>query len=183
MHDVPASERQVGVRRAGRASDSSLLALKPVSATTFTANRGVSACPAISDNDSTVSAGCDGLTMNEPLQLRGIELRYALTMHLFRHGSATITELAEALRWHGFAVRGRASKAISDALRWEMRYGRVRRLGRGRYGPGSMPRGTEHRIHKRELALREQARLSLIAGHAETPLFGAAGGAHETPVA
>jgi hypothetical protein len=96
--------------------------------------------------------------MNEPLQLRGIELRYALTMHLFRHGSATITELAEALSWHGFAVGGHASKAISDALRWEMGYGRVRRLGRSRYGPGWMPRGTEHRIHKRVLALRDQAK-------------------------
>jgi hypothetical protein len=95
--------------------------------------------------------------MNEPLRLRGIELRYALTMHLFGHGPATLAELADALAWHGFAVGGRASKTLSDALRWEMGYGRVRRLGRGRYGPGWMPRGTEHRIRKRLLALREQA--------------------------
>jgi hypothetical protein len=95
--------------------------------------------------------------MNEPLQLRGTELRYALTMHLFAHGPATIAELADALARHGFAVGGRTSKSISDALRWEMGHGRVRRLGRGRYGPGWIPRGTQHRIHKRVLALRDQA--------------------------
>ncbi len=98
--------------------------------------------------------------MDDALQLRGIELRYALTMHLFSHGPASIAELANALAWHGFAVGGRASKSISDALRWEMGYGRVRRLGRGRYGPGWMPRGTEHRINKRVMALRDQASCS-----------------------
>jgi hypothetical protein len=66
--------------------------------------------------------------MKEPLQLRGIELRYALTMHLSSHRPTSIAELADAPAWHGFAVAGRASKSISDALRWEMGYGRVRRL-------------------------------------------------------
>ena len=108
--------------------------------------------------------------MNDALQLRGIELRYSLTMHLFRHGPATITELADALAWHGFAVGGRASKSISDALRWEMGYGRVRRLGRGRYGPGWMPRGTEHRIHKRVLALRDQTSCRSQPGTPTHPL-------------
>lgn len=96
---------------------------------------------------------CDGAAMN----LHGIELRYVLTMQLAVHGPATIAELMDALKWHSFSVRGRPSKAISDALRWEIEHGRVRRLGRGRYGPGCMPRGTEHRIHQRVLALREAA--------------------------
>ena len=69
--------------------------------------------------------------MNDTMQLQGIELRYVLTMHLLSHGPASITELADAVAWHGFAVAGRASKSISDALRWEMGYGRVRRLGGG----------------------------------------------------
>jgi hypothetical protein len=89
--------------------------------------------------------------------LRGIELRYVLTMELFHNGPATVAELTNALAAQGFCVAGRASKAISDALRWERGYGRVRRLGRGRYGPAWMPRGTEHRIHKRVLALRAEA--------------------------
>ena len=107
--------------------------------------------------------------MNETLQLRGIELRYTLTMQLFRHGPATIAELAGALAFHGFAVGGRPSKAISDALRWEMAHGRVRRLGRGRYGPGWMPRGTEHRIHNRTLALRRQVSCRCEAGTTSHP--------------
>jgi hypothetical protein len=61
-------------------------------------------------------------------------------------------------------------KSVSDALRWEMRYGRVRRLARGRYGPGWMPRGTEYRIHQRVLALRtEAAQLSLGGGQKARP--------------
>jgi hypothetical protein len=92
-------------------------------------------------------------------QLHGTELRYVLTMHLAVHGPATITELIDALTWQGFCVRGRPSKAVSDALRWEVGRDRVRRLGRARYGPGCMPRSTEYRIHQRVLALREEAKL------------------------
>jgi hypothetical protein len=92
--------------------------------------------------------------------LRGIELRYVLTMHLFLHGRATINELVEALAYHGFEVDGPAGKSVSDALRWERRRGRVRRLARGVYGPGRMPCGTEHRIHRRVLALRDEANRS-----------------------
>jgi hypothetical protein len=97
--------------------------------------------------------------MNQPL--KGIELRYVLTMHLSQHGPATISEMIDALDRHGFCVRDRASKAVSDALRWEIGRGRVRRLGRGRYGPASIPRSTEYRIHQRVLSLRAAAGLSL----------------------
>jgi hypothetical protein len=97
--------------------------------------------------------------------LRGTELRYVLTYHLALHGPATIADLIEMLDWHGFETSGRASKAISDALRWEMRRDRVRRRGRGLYFPGPIPRGTEHRIHTRVLKLRAEAKqLSLRGG-------------------
>ena len=97
--------------------------------------------------------------------LRGIELRYALTLYPFQHGPTTIPDLIDALEYQGFDVPGRASKAISDALRWEIGRGRVRRLRRGLYGPGSLPRATEHRVHSRVLALRAEA--AVIAGHDE----------------
>lgn len=114
--------------------------------------------------------------MTDTMQLRGIELRYVLTMHLFSHGPASITDLADAVAWHGFAVAGRASKSISDALRWEMGYGRVRRLGRGLYGPGWMPRGSEHRIRKRVMALRHHVSCRYEAGTSSHPkLLGTAG--------
>jgi hypothetical protein len=106
--------------------------------------------------------------MNNSRRLHGIELRYMLTMHLFDHGAATVTNLVQTLAAQGFDVGGRASKSVSDALRWEIRRGRVHRLGRGRYGPASMPRGTQHRIHERVLALRaEVRRLSLEGGHTD----------------
>jgi len=95
------------------------------------------------------------------MNLQGIVLRYVLTMHLARNGPATIPEMMDVLNAQGFRVSGRASKAISDALRWEMGRDRVRRLGRGLYGPRYIPRGTEHRIHQRVLALRAAAKLSL----------------------
>jgi hypothetical protein len=95
------------------------------------------------------------------MNLRGIELRYVLAMHLAHNGRATIAEMIHALEVQGFRVPGRASKIISDALRWEAERDRVRRLRRGLYGPGNIPRSTEHRIHQRVLALRAKAKLSL----------------------
>jgi hypothetical protein len=89
--------------------------------------------------------------------LRGIELRYVLIINLTLHGPATIPTLVETLEYQGFGLAGRASKAVSDALRWEMRRGRVRRLRRGLYAPGSMPRSTEQHIHNRVIALRAEA--------------------------
>jgi hypothetical protein len=108
-------------------------------------------CPPHSDNRGCVAPACNGSAMRV---LRGTELRYVLTFHLANQGPATVAELIEGLRHHGFSVRGRPSKAVSDALRWEMEHGRVHRLGRGRYGPGYIPRSTDHRIHQRVLALR-----------------------------
>lgn len=98
------------------------------------------------------------------MELQGIELRYVLTTHLAHNGPATVAEMIDALAGQGFRPRGRASKAISDALRWEIGRDRVRRLGRGRYGPRHTPRSTEYRIHQRVLALRAAAKLSLRGG-------------------
>jgi hypothetical protein len=100
---------------------------------------------------------CDGPAMNDLRLLKGIELRYVLTHQLFTHGPAAIADLVEALAFQGFGIASPAPKSVSDALRWESGRGRVRRLGRGRYGPGWMPRGTEHRIHTRVQALRDEA--------------------------
>lgn len=101
--------------------------------------------------------------MTDGNPLRGTELRYVLIYHLHHHGPCSVAELAAELAARGFRVRGRASKTISDALRWEREHGRVYRAGRGRYRPASMPRSTEYRIHQRVMALRAQA-----AGHAPT---------------
>lgn len=95
--------------------------------------------------------------MTNKRRLRGVELRCVLTLHLFQHGPTSVADLLDMLDYHRFDVAGRASKAVSDALRCEMTHGRVRRLRRGQYGPVAMPRSTEYRIHNRALALRAEA--------------------------
>ncbi len=94
--------------------------------------------------------------MSNTLQVRGTDLRYLLTAYLFDHGPASVDELVDALAYHGFAIAGRASKAVSDALRWEIAHGRVVRLGRGRYGHGTMPAATERQILVRVRALHDE---------------------------
>src|ERR1700692_3862029 len=110
--------------------------------------------------------------MNRPPNVRGIELRYMLTMHLVHNGRATITDLIGALTNQGFAVDGGPPKSVSDALRWEMRRGRVRRIRRGLYGPGSMPRSTEYRMHQRVgvvAARRAHRRIPSSLGQLRSP--------------
>jgi hypothetical protein len=111
--------------------------------------------------------------MTDKRGLWGVELRYALTFYLFQNGPATIVDLIEALEYQGFGIPGRVSKTVSDALRWEIAHGRVQRLGHGRYGPDEMPRATEHRIRKRVLALRAEARL--ISGRDDDAFWDALG--------
>ena len=111
-------------------------------------------CPPHSDNRECVTPSCNGAAMTT---LSGTALRYVLTFHLQNQGAATVAELIEGLVHHGFCVRGRPSKVVSDALRWEIEHGRVHRLGRGRYGPGYVPRSTDYRIHQRVLTLRAAA--------------------------
>ncbi len=96
--------------------------------------------------------------MDDSRVLRGIELRYALTLFLAQHGPTSITDPIDGLTWQGFVIHGDPPKSVSDGLRWERRHGRVRRLRRGIYAPLEMPRATEYRIHKRVMELRSQAR-------------------------
>lgn len=106
--------------------------------------------------------------------LRGTVLRYVLICLLQEASPSTIPQLVAGLEQWGFAVDGRPSKTISDALRWERRRGRVERWGRGFYVAGDIPRGSEHRIVRRVAALREEARarrleaLSREGGHVES---------------
>ena len=94
--------------------------------------------------------------MSQLMTVSGTDLRYLLTAYLFDHGPATVEELVEALAYHGFLLVGRPSKAVSDALRWEVSRGRAVRLGRGYYRPGSMSRALHYRIVKRVRALHDE---------------------------
>ena len=64
-------------------------------------------------------------------RIYGTELRYVLTFYLSQNGRAGISELIDALEYYNFQAPGNPAKSISDALRWEIGHGRVRRLRRG----------------------------------------------------
>ena len=92
------------------------------------------------------------------MQLSGLDLRYALTTALLRAGvPLTVPDLVRALERDGFTCWGRASKEVSDALRWEVGRGRVVRVRRGVYVAGHMPKQTRSRIVRRVADLRVMA--------------------------
>jgi len=71
------------------------------------------------------------------------ELRYRLSLLLLdAHRTMTVAELVTAMTAVGAPMQTRPSKAVSDALRWEVHRGRAVRLTRGRYRTGHIPRST-----------------------------------------
>jgi hypothetical protein len=89
--------------------------------------------------------------------LIGLDLRYALTVRLLEVGRVLSTrELVASIQSDGFVIVGRPSKTVSDALRWEVRRGRVVRRGRGIYAAGVVPRETKSRMIRRVSHLRYQ---------------------------
>ena len=81
--------------------------------------------------------------------LSGRPLRYLLTETIWERGPSTVGDLVARVAELGLVLPGRPSKVVSDELRWEIARGRVQRLGRGRYGPGAMPRQTRAWIRAR----------------------------------
>jgi hypothetical protein len=55
----------------------------------------------------------------------------------------TVRQLTEELERSGFRVNGRASKAISDSLRWAIPRGWISPAGRGAYAPGRIGKSTQ----------------------------------------
>jgi hypothetical protein len=87
--------------------------------------------------------------------LSGRSLRYLLTIVLTDAGRPMrLAELVDAVHRAGFAIAGRESKTVSDALRWEVSKGRVRRAGRSVYRAGWMPRSTAWWIREQVRNLR-----------------------------
>ena len=93
--------------------------------------------------------------------IAGRPLRYMLTQLLEQHDTLTIAELCALLKAEGVILPGRPSKVVSDALRWEIRRGRVKRLHRGVYQFDTMARSTKYRIDKRVDAIKEFLRWAL----------------------
>lgn len=84
------------------------------------------------------------------------ELRALLTLHIHAAGQATVADLVEVVRREGVELAGRESKVVSDALRAEVAKGWVRRVRRGTYVPGRLPKSSKHRLRGRVDAARSR---------------------------
>ena len=108
---------------------------------------------------------CPGWSRPEKGEVRGRALRYMLTMALRDAGrSMTVAELVAHCEGQGVVFESRASKLVSDSLRWEMAWGRVRRLRRGVYCFGRIPRSTLRFIRKRLAELVDVLRPPVVWG-------------------
>lgn len=82
-------------------------------------------------------------------ELYGRELRYRLTLVLRdARRPMTVRELLAVFDDADLTIPGRPSKTVSDALRWEIRRGRVRRTARATYATDRIPRSTVRFIRR-----------------------------------
>lgn len=97
-----------------------------------------------------------GMAITGADRIGGTELRHAISVCLLDAASPlSLAEVVAGVEALHCPVPGRASKTVSDALRWEVRKGRAVRLGRSSYRAGTMPRSTEWWI-RRQVASRQQ---------------------------
>ncbi len=78
--------------------------------------------------------------------IRGRGLRFVIVAELMRRSQMTVSEMISMLAERGHVIDGRASKVISDSLRWEVRRNRVTRVRRGLYAYRGAPPTTARRI-------------------------------------
>ena len=102
--------------------------------------------PASTESVTDEQVGPDRVVDPEPLRGRG--LRFVLVNELMKRPSMTVAEMVTTMARYGYDLGGRASKVISDALRWERRRGRVARLARGVYAYHRAPATTARRIKR-----------------------------------
>ena len=87
--------------------------------------------------------------------IRGRHLRYLVVLVLDRSGlDLSPSEIDDRIRRAGFRSPGRPGKAVSDALRWAVANGQVRKVRRGRYAARHVTKQTRHRYRRRIAAHR-----------------------------
>ncbi|MEY2397424.1 MAG: hypothetical protein QOJ00_598 [Actinomycetota bacterium] len=96
-------------------------------------------------------------------RLGGLYLRYelCLVLHEARGRSLTVAEIIERVEADGFTLGPLPHKVVADALRWEVRRGRARRVRRGVFATGHLARSSESKMR---LNLRK-LRAELAARH------------------
>lgn len=90
---------------------------------------------------------------------QGRELRALLVLQLLAaEGSLSVGDLVAGVERAGFTFVGRPGKVVSDALRWEVRRGRVAKTGRGRYRSGYVAKSSRHGLRRRVERLHQARR-------------------------
>ena len=108
---------------------------------------------ALTTNPATAASEDHRPPLRHPI--RGLRLRELLVLILLRHaGPMTVPALVDAVDAYGFRIQGRASKVVSDQLRYEVARDRVRRVDRGVYAAGAVTRQARWRMQRRIAALR-----------------------------
>ncbi|MBA2609875.1 MAG: hypothetical protein H0U92_13110 [Actinobacteria bacterium] len=78
--------------------------------------------------------------------------------------SLTVAEIVGRIEADGFTIGPNAHKVVADALRWEVRRGRARRVRRGVYGTGRLPRSSESKMRAALRRLRIEMTVYLSTG-------------------
>jgi len=87
--------------------------------------------------------------------IHGVRLRYAaLAVLLFSRRVHTIDEIWAAINERHRVAEHLKKSHLTDALRYEVRKGRVRRVDVGRYEPLRMSKRTEYRVRQADRQLR-----------------------------
>jgi hypothetical protein len=88
--------------------------------------------------------------LDRAIPLSGLDLRHAALAIVQRRGCASIAEIEQVLAGDGFTVAGPTpNKRLADALRHEVRLGRLRRVRRGCYAIDRLNRTTAWRARRR----------------------------------
>jgi hypothetical protein len=98
----------------------------------------------------------------------GIELRHSVLVVLARRFGLprSVDQILEDLEAYGFRPDSdRPGKALADAVRWEIRRGRIERVGWGVYRLGHAPESTMRRARQRMQAALESGRQSQARSH------------------
>jgi len=100
--------------------------------------------------------------------VQGRELRWLLLVVLLdRRRPMQVAELVAAVERSGFALAGRPNKTVADALRCEVKRGRVVRRGRGLYAVGYVAKVTNHRMRGRVAGMWNRRDMPLHPAAAE----------------
>ena len=101
-------------------------------------------------------------------RIYGRPLRYLACIALRKaRAPLSVAEIVRAIQADGWDLGDQPNKLVADALRWEVRKGRVVKVCRGLYRYGRMPRSTEWWMQNQVTAIRSARFAHTLAENTE----------------